>query len=136
MREPGARDGAGTGRVDDPQLANSGANDPDARRGACSGVQVYIRCSVDCEWDPAKASGNRRKHGVEFADAVGVFEDPMALTLDDDFATERRFVTIGRDTLDRVLVVVWSSNVASVRLISARLATPRERRQFAEDTDA
>lgn len=91
---------------------------------------------MDFEWDPAKAIDNRRKHGVEFADAVGVFEDPIALTLDDDFLTERRFVTIGRDTLDRVLVVVWSWNADSIRLISARRATPRERRQFAEDSDA
>ncbi|HNV76850.1 MAG: BrnT family toxin [Gemmatimonadetes bacterium] len=88
------------------------------------------------DWDPAKAMGNRRKHGVELADAVGVFEDPMALTLEDDYPSEVRYVTIGRDTLDRVLVVVWSWNAASIRLISARRATPRERRQFAEDTDA
>ena len=46
-------------------------------------------------WDPAKARANRAKHGVGFADAVGVFEDPRAVTLDDPHPDEARYVTIG-----------------------------------------
>ena len=42
-------------------------------------------------WDPAKARANVRKHGIEFADAVGALEDPLALTLDDPHPTEDRF---------------------------------------------
>lgn len=57
------------------------------------------------EWDPSKAETNRRKHGIDFADAVGVFEDPYALTRPDSHPTEERLVTLGRDLLDRVVVV-------------------------------
>jgi uncharacterized DUF497 family protein len=88
------------------------------------------------DWDPAKAAGNRRKHGIELADAVGVFEDPYALTRTDVEQGEDRFITLGRDFLDRVLVVVWTVDGDVFRLISARRATARERRQYAEDTDA
>ncbi|MCC6319074.1 MAG: BrnT family toxin [Gemmatimonadaceae bacterium] len=88
------------------------------------------------DWDPAKAAENRRKHGVELADAVGVFEDPYALTRTDVEHGEERFVTLGRDFLDRLLVVVWTLDRDVFRLISARRATTRERRQYAEDSDA
>ena len=43
---------------------------------------------VSYQWDPAKARANRAKHGVGFADAVGVFEDPRAVTLDDPHPDE------------------------------------------------
>jgi hypothetical protein len=56
---------------------------------------------VEFEWDEPKALSNHRKHGVDFADAVSVLEDALALTIDDDeFAGEERFVTIGTDLLD------------------------------------
>lgn len=87
-------------------------------------------------WDPAKAAENRRKHGIELADAVGVFEDPYGLTRPDPEHAEERFVTLGRDLLDRVVVVVWTQDEDALRLISARRATARERRQYAEDSDA
>jgi uncharacterized DUF497 family protein len=45
-------------------------------------------------------------------------------------------VTVGRDSLDQLVVVAWTWNEGNIRLISARRATPRERRQYAEDTDA
>jgi len=91
---------------------------------------------MDFEWDPAKAAANRRKHGIDLADATGVFEDPYALTRAEAAGGEERYVTLGRDVLDRVLVVVWSPRERSLRLISARRATARERRQYAEDADA
>jgi uncharacterized DUF497 family protein len=91
---------------------------------------------MDFEWDPAKAAANRQKHGIDLADAIGVFEDPYALTRPDSYPGEERFVTLGRDLLDRVLVVVWTASEDSLRLISARRATARERRQYAEDADA
>ena len=61
---------------------------------------------LDVEWDPPKAASNIAKHGVSFADAVGVLEDPYGLTVQDDYANEERFATIGCDCLGRVLVVV------------------------------
>jgi uncharacterized DUF497 family protein len=82
---------------------------------------------VNVEWDPAKAKANRRKHGVEFADAVTVLLDELARTIRDDSAEEDRFVTIGSDALGRVLVVyAWSEG--GVRLIWARKASKNERR--------
>lgn len=91
---------------------------------------------MDFEWDPAKSEINRRKHGVDFADAVGAFEDRHGLTRPDPHPSEARFVTLGRDYLDRVIVVSWTWNEDNIRLIMARRATPRERRQYAEDADA
>jgi uncharacterized DUF497 family protein len=88
------------------------------------------------EWDRGKAEANRRKHRVDFADAVGVFEDPYALSRPDPFPAEERVATLGRDLLDRLIVVVWTWRGEAIRLISARPATPRERRHYAEDVDA
>jgi hypothetical protein len=91
---------------------------------------------MDFEWDPAKADSNRRKHGIDFADAIGVFEDPYALTRPDPYPHEARLATLGRDALDRLVVVVWTWNEEMIRLISARPATRRERRFYAEGWDA
>lgn len=88
---------------------------------------------VTFEWDSPKAASNRRKHRVDFADAVGVFEDPRALTIDDEHPAEARFVTIGLDSLARVLVVCWTGRSSSIRLISARKATPAERAQYLDE---
>jgi len=87
-------------------------------------------------WDPAKAEANRRKHGVDFADAVGAFEDALALTRPDPHPAEARFITLGRDFLDRVVAVAWAWDEDAIRVITARVATPRERRTYAEETDA
>jgi uncharacterized DUF497 family protein len=87
---------------------------------------------VDYEWDPKKATSNLRKHGVDFADAAIVFEDLSAVTIDDDDPDEKRFVTIGMDVLARVLVVVYTWRVEKIRIISARNATPDERREYEE----
>ena len=82
------------------------------------------------EWDPAKDIANRRKHGVRFADAVAVFEDELAITIDDDHANEERFITIGSDVLGRVLTVVYTWRGDDIRIISARKATAREARVY------
>lgn len=85
------------------------------------------------EWDPDKARRNRRKHGVSFADAVGVFEDDLALTVRDASShSEDRFITLGSDPLGRLLVVVYAWRDDRIRLISARESTRRERRQYEE----
>jgi uncharacterized DUF497 family protein len=81
------------------------------------------------EWDSDKAASNRKKHGVDFADAVGVFEDDLAITIEDHGAEgELRFITIGMDFTLKILVVVYATRVADViRIISARKATKKER---------
>jgi len=86
------------------------------------------------QWDPGKARINARKHGVDFADAVGVLEDPLALTSSDPFGGEERFVTVGLDLLGRITVVHWTWRGTDVRLISARPATPGERRRYQEES--
>lgn len=87
------------------------------------------------QWDPAKARANLRKHGVDFADAVGVFDDPLALTARDPGLTEERMLSLGQDVLGRVIVVSWMWRGKEIRLISARRATPRERRRYEEGHD-
>ena len=83
------------------------------------------------QYDPAKAAANVRKHGVWFADAEGVFEDPLALlTEDPDAIGERRYVAIGYGCLGELLVVVYSERAEECRLISARRATRKERRAY------
>ena len=62
-----------------------------------------------------------------------VFEDPRAITLDDPHPDEDRYVTIGLDFLDRVLVVSWTWRDEEVRLISARRATRKEARDYEEE---
>ena len=82
------------------------------------------------EWDARKAASNLRKHGVDFADAAGVLYDELAVTIPAEGSDEDRFVTIGLDALGRLLVVIYPWRGDRVRLISARRATPRERRQY------
>jgi len=86
---------------------------------------------VEFAWDPRKAAANQRKHGVDFADAGTVFHDEQAITIPDEGSDEEdRFTTLGVDALGRVLVVVYTWHEDSPRLISARKATARERRQY------
>lgn len=82
------------------------------------------------EWDISKANSNRRKHGVEFADAVAVFEDDFAIQIEDDFPDEQRFITIGIDGFARILVVIYTWREDTIRIISARKATNHERRDY------
>jgi uncharacterized DUF497 family protein len=88
---------------------------------------------VRYQWDPDKARLNKRKHGVDFSDAVGVFEDEMAITIEDpDAAGEQRFVTLGMDKLGRIVVVVYTYRRDEIRLISARKANKGEEKQYAQ----
>jgi len=86
---------------------------------------------MDFEYDPAKAAGNLRKHGVSFADAESVFMDPLALhRIDPDAEGEERFVAIGAGSAGYLLVVVYTLRGEAIRLISARRATPVEIRAY------
>ena len=83
------------------------------------------------DWDRGKAERNRKKHRVSFDEAVTVFYDPLAATFDDpDHSVgERRLVTVGRSSRGRLLVVAHIDRGESVRIISARLTTARERKR-------
>ena len=75
---------------------------------------------MSVEFDPAKARTNLRKHGVSFAHAEQALRDPMAFTIEDpDSRGEQRFVTLGSDSLGRVLVIVHTQRDQRTRLISA-----------------
>ncbi len=91
---------------------------------------MYISFSVDFEWDPRKAEANLTKHGVDFTDAVEVLFDTLALTVAEEDSAEERFVTIGADGLNRILVVVYTWREERIRILSARRATRRERIQY------
>ena len=90
---------------------------------------------MNYEWNPNKARSNYKKHGVRFADAVGVFEDENAITIQDENEREDRFITIGMDFLSRVLVVVYTFRDIVIRIISARKATARERKMYEEQNE-
>jgi uncharacterized DUF497 family protein len=93
-------------------------------------ICAYTRY-VEYEWDPLKANANFRKHGVPFSDAVSVLEDELALTVRDPYSEEEeRWITVGMDSLRRLLVVVYVWRDETIRFISARLATPRERQEY------
>ena len=88
------------------------------------------------EWDPAKAAANRRKHGVDFEDAIHVFEDPWALFVADraDETGQIRWQAIGLAGGVAVLLVAHTIQEDGgdevVRLISARRATREERKRY------
>jgi uncharacterized protein len=87
---------------------------------------------MDFEWDDKKAESNESKHGIPFAEAVTVFADPLALTGFDPGHSddEDRFITMGTSTEGRLLIVSHTDREDKVRLISAREASRRERRDY------
>lgn len=84
------------------------------------------------EWNPRKSASNRRNHGVTFEEAATAFADPRSLNqFDPDHSIdEDRFLLMGKSRLDRILVVSYTDRPPRVRIISARLATRRERNQY------
>jgi uncharacterized DUF497 family protein len=86
------------------------------------------------EYDQEKSTSNWKKHGVSFQEATSVFVDPLASTLPDNLHSddEQRFITIGLSSMSRVLFVVYTERGFRVRIIGARLAETRERKQYEE----
>ncbi len=87
---------------------------------------------MNFEWDPIKAAQNRRKHGVSFHEAATVFGDPLALTYPDPdhSVEEQRFITTGTSNTGRLLIVAHADRGESIRIISARKTTLRERTTY------
>jgi len=84
------------------------------------------------QWNRNKALTNLNKHGIDFADAVSVFSDELAISMFDPRFAEERFIIIGMDVFSRILVIVYTLRDDEIRLISARKATRNERRQYQE----
>ena len=106
----------------------------------CSNISSYA-CNkssetrrLEFEWNQQKAKSNLQKHGVSFIEAVDVFNDDFSSTvLDPDSSRgEFRYLTFGRTSAFRYLVVSYTERSDRVRIISARKMTPRERKAYEE----
>ena len=84
---------------------------------------------MEFEWDPEKAAANVKRRRISFTEAASVLEDPLSTTFPDEAHSEEeiRFLTIGASRRGRVLVVAHTERDDSIRIISARRATRRER---------
>jgi uncharacterized DUF497 family protein len=89
---------------------------------------------VQFTWDPGKAAANFSKHGVSFEDASTVFRNPLAKVLPDPTHSEQeqRSLIIGHSAGGRLLLVVFTESDDRIRIISARDASARERREYEE----
>lgn len=87
-------------------------------------------------WDDSKALINAQKHGVSFEEAATVFADPLSLTIVDEAHSEveDRFIDIGESSGGRLLVVVYTEQDETIRIISCRLATKAERRAYEQQS--
>jgi len=84
------------------------------------------------EWDEGKAQANLTKHGISFVEAATVFDDPNCLIMDDPKHSigEFRFLILGYSIGQRLLLVVHCDRSSTIRIISARPATPSERQNY------
>jgi len=84
------------------------------------------------EWEPQKAKSNLKKHGVSFEEASTAFQDTLSLAIDDPLHSidEERVVLIGISNKNRLLVVVHTERGDNIRIISARKATKKERKNY------
>ena len=91
--------------------------------------------SLEFEWDSDKAASNRKKHAVSFEEAATVFADPLAAIFDDEVHSEdeqREFI-VGHSVENRLLLVCFTEREGAIRIISARRATRRERKDYEEN---
>ena len=94
---------------------------------------LCIHWIMDYQWDEGKADLDRRKHGIDFADAVGVFEDDGALTLRGEvIQDEQPFATVGMDFVGRTIEVIYACRGDDIGIISARPANRAERGTYDE----
>jgi len=86
------------------------------------------------EWDERKAKTNLAKHGVSFEEASTVFGDPLSLTIPDPAHSqvEIRWIVLGQSHQRKLLVVAHTDRGDTIRIISARRATRRERKSYEE----
>jgi uncharacterized protein len=92
--------------------------------------------SLEFEWQPDKAAKNLQKHKVSFQEAATVFADETSATVYDPDHSDKedRFLTIGYSNRGRLLIVSHTEREQRIRLISARLLTPAERRAYEQST--
>jgi hypothetical protein len=83
-------------------------------------------------WDNEKAIANASKHGITFEEACSAFGDPLSVTVEDTEHSkmERRYILLGETFGHKLVVVSHAERRSGIRIISARLATRRERREY------
>lgn len=88
--------------------------------------------ALQFEWDYQKARKNLQKHRVLFEEAATVFGDPLSITISDPLhsSSEDRFVTIGESIKRKLMVVIYTDRGGFIRIISARMATKMERKNY------
>jgi len=93
--------------------------------------------ALQFEWDPDKSAANEKKHKVSFDEATTVFADPLSVTTFDPRHSddEDRFVIVGMSSNGRLVVVSFTDRENRIRIISARVATRRERKQYEEGNE-
>ncbi len=84
------------------------------------------------EWDPNKARKNIKVHGLSFDEACTAFKDTLSLTIYDPLHSDKedRFILIGNSSKNRLVVIVHTERGDKIRIISARVATKNERKQY------
>jgi len=88
--------------------------------------------TIKFEWDAARRLANSRKHGIDFADAVTIFDGDTLVLLDDRFDYgERRYLAFGL-LKDKVIVVAYTERGDKIRIISARKALKHEELTYYE----
>jgi uncharacterized protein len=85
----------------------------------------------DFEWDDAKAESNLAKHGVTFEEAAWAMTEPLSLDFD-DLVEPDNLITLAASPHGRILYIVSTVRDERIRIISARDASPRERRRYEE----
>jgi uncharacterized DUF497 family protein len=90
---------------------------------------------MEFEWDPSKAIANWKKHSVSFEEARTVFDNPLAVIFDDETHSidEQREIIIGHSQQNRLLLIAFTERSGDVRIISARLATRKEREDYEQN---
>ena len=90
---------------------------------------------IEIIWDESKHGSNRAEHEISFHEAAAVFTDPLAAVIDDPDHSfdEWRFLIVGESGAGRLLVVSYTERSGKIRIISARRATRRERKDYEEE---
>jgi len=86
----------------------------------------------DFEWDINKSLENERKHKVSFNEAISIFADPFAIYFEDEEHSdyEQRSKIIGKSSHGKMLLVVYTERGNKIRIISSRILTPKERKNY------
>jgi uncharacterized DUF497 family protein len=133
-RHDGPPEPAGVGQVSE-RLRSVDARALVGPTGRLGGVRRYRFGELEFSWDERKALQNARRHGVRFEEAATAFIDPLGRVYDDPdhSETEARFILVGHSLGGRLLLVVHAEKGDTIRIISARRPTPRERAGYEAD---